>query len=109
MKSCLFCKIANKQISSRLEYEDDKILAFDDINPKAPVHILLVPKVHIASLNEIKEKDKELLGHLIYQAKALAQKKDIAGKGYRIMINCGRYAGQEVDHLHVHLLGGKPL
>jgi len=109
MKSCLFCKIANKQISSRLEYEDEKIFAFDDINPKAPVHILLVPKVHINSLNEIKEKDKDLLGHLIYQAKILAQKKDIADKGYRIIINCGKYAGQEVDHLHVHLLGGKPL
>jgi len=109
MEKCLFCQIADKQISSRLAYEDDQIIAFCDINPKAPVHILLVPKKHFASLNEMKERDKELLGHLIYQAKVLAQNKGINEKGYRIIINTGQYAGQEVKHLHVHLLGGKPM
>lgn len=109
MKECLFCQIAKKQISSRLVYEDEKIVAFSDINPKAPVHLLLVPKEHFTSLNEVKEKNKELLGHLVYQAKILAEKRNLGKRGYKLIINCGVWGGQAVKHLHLHLLGGKPL
>ena len=109
MVECLFCKIAKKEVFSSLVYEDDKIVAFPDINPKAPVHLLLIPKKHLTSLNEAKKEDKKLLGHLFYQAKVLAEKKNIAQNGYKLVLNCGKAAGQVVDHLHLHLLGGKPL
>ena len=90
-------------------YEDDQLVAFKDINPKAPVHILIIPKEHIASVNDLTEINEPLLGQMIIRAKALAVKSKIARSGYKLVLNCGRDAGQLVDHLHLHLLGGGPL
>jgi len=100
---CIFCKIINKERASDIVYEDDKVIAFKDINPKAPVHILVVPKKHIASINHIKEEDKELMGDLIWTAKNIAKEL----KGYKLIINVGREGGQVVDHIHLHLISGK--
>ncbi len=109
MKDCIFCKIINKEIPSEKVYEDENILAFEDINPKAPVHILLIPKLHFASLNEIPEEQKGLIGDLLFAAKKIAAKKKIDKKGYRIVLNTGKESGQEVSHVHFHLLGGRQM
>ncbi|MCX5782074.1 MAG: histidine triad nucleotide-binding protein [Elusimicrobia bacterium] len=106
-KDCLFCKIANKEIKSNIIFENDKLLAFSDINPQAPVHILIIPKKHITGLNEIGVADKELLGEIQLAAKEIAEKNNISKDGYRIVANCGPNAGQAVDHIHYHLLGGR--
>ncbi len=100
---CLFCKIVNKEIPADVIYEDDKIIAFKDINPKADIHILVIPKKHIVSINHLKEEDKTLIGDLILVIKKIAKDKNL--KGYKIIINVGREGGQIVDHLHLHLLG----
>ena len=105
---CLFCKIANKEIDTEIVYEDDEILAFKDINPKAPVHFLFIPKLHIATLNDMGEGDIDILGKLLIKVKEVAKKNGIAEDGYRVIINCNKNAGQEVFHIHVHLLGGRP-
>jgi histidine triad (HIT) family protein len=107
MKDCIFCKIVNKEIPSEKVYEDENILAFEDINPKAPVHILLVPKLHFTSLNEIPEDKKGLIGDMLLAAKKIAAQKKIDKKGYRIVLNTGKESGQEVSHIHFHLLGGR--
>lgn len=107
MNECLFCKISDKKISAKIEYEDEEIVAFDDINPKAPVHILIVPKKHIPSVAEITEGDTGLLGKMIFVAKKLAEEKGIAESGYRLVFNTKKNAGQIVDHIHLHLLGGQ--
>ncbi len=107
MKDCIFCKIVNKEIPSEKVYEDENILAFEDINPKAPVHILLVPKLHFTSLNEIPEDKKGLIGDMLLVAKKIAAQKKIDKKGYRIVLNTGKESGQEVSHIHFHLLGGR--
>jgi len=104
MNDCIFCQIAAKKVPSKIQYEDDEIIAFDDIAPKAPVHILIVPKRHIESVNELKKEDIELIGKVILVAKKLAQEKGL--KGYKLVFNVGREGGQLVDHLHLHLLGG---
>ncbi len=104
---CLFCKIANKEIESEVVYEDDEILAFKDINPKAPVHFLFIPKQHIASLNDIGEGDAGILGKIFLKVKEVAKKHGIDKNGYRTVINCNKDAGQEVFHVHAHLLGGR--
>ncbi len=88
-------------------YEDDVCVAFDDINPQAPTHILIIPRIHLASLNETKEEDVKILGHLLLTASDIAQKRDFAEKGYRVVINTNEDGGQTVFHLHVHLLGGR--
>lgn len=107
---CIFCKIAAKEIpAAKIRYEDTEIIAFDDINPKAKVHILFVPKKHIENLNEAKEEDTMLLGKLIKTARDLAQKLAIDESGYRLIINTKEHAGAAVDHLHLHLLGGEAL
>jgi len=106
---CLFCKIAHKEIPSERVFEDDEIVAFKDINPAAPIHILIVPKTHIATLNDLDKNHIELMGHMIHTAKKLAEEFKIHESGYRTVINCNSDAGQEVFHLHIHLLGGKPL
>ena len=103
---CIFCKIVKKEINSKIVYEDEKSLAFEDINPQAPVHILIVPKKHIGALREMKEKDKSLIGHLLRVASRIALEKGL-GEGYRIVINDGEKAGQSIFHLHFHLLGGR--
>ncbi len=104
---CLFCLISQRQAPAEVVFEDDKVMAFKDINPKAPVHLLIIPKKHISSLNDISEKDKELLGHLILIATHLAQEKNLKETGYRLVINTGPHSGQQIFHLHLHLLAGR--
>ena len=109
MNDCLFCKIVNKEIKVDIEYEDSDILAFFDIDPKAPIHILIIPKKHIPSLNELTEGDQLIAGKILIVAKKLAKKYNLDKSGYRVVTNTGRDAGQTVNHLHFHLLGGKEL
>jgi histidine triad (HIT) family protein len=106
--SCIFCKIVDLQIPSTPVYEDELSYAFADINPKAPVHILVVPREHIGSLNEAGKDKQALLGHLLWAAAEIARQKKLAN-GYRVVANIGDDAGQSVDHLHLHLLGGRQL
>ena len=107
MSECIFCKIVNKEIASNIVYEDDLVVAFRDINPQAPVHILIVPKEHIPTLRDIDEEKKHLISHAYMVAKKIAENEGIAEKGYRIVTNCGKDGGQTVYHLHFHLLGGR--
>lgn len=105
----LFLKIINKEIPADIVYEDDKVIAFKDINPSAPVHLLVVPRKHIKTTDDIGEDDKELIGHIIYVATKLARENDIAESGYRMQFNCREHGGQMVYHIHLHLMGGKQL
>lgn len=107
MEDCLFCKIINGEIPSKKVYEDEVAVAIRDINPQAPVHILILPRKHIPSLNDVNEEDKEILGHLFIVAKKIAEKEGIAERGYRTVVNCNREAGQTIFHIHIHLLGGR--
>jgi len=109
MEDCLFCKIIQKEIPASTVYEDERIVAFDDINPQAPIHVLLIPKEHYASLNDIPEEKKDVLSHLLLKAREIAREKKIAEKGYRIVLNTARESGQEVFHIHFHLLGGRQM
>jgi len=106
--NCLFCKIIRGEIPSKKVYEDDHILAFKDVNPKAPTHILVIPKQHIPTMQEVKQEHEALLGQLLHRASLIAKDKKL-DTGYRLVINCLDDAGQEVHHLHVHLLGGRKL
>jgi len=106
---CLFCKIAQGEIPADIIYEDDRVIAFDDIHPKAPVHKLIIPRKHIATVNDLDPKDNELIGHMTQIAKKLAKDFKVDQSGYRILMNCNKNAGQEVFHLHMHLLGGRIL
>jgi histidine triad (HIT) family protein len=106
--NCLFCKIVAGQIPSKPVFEDEQTYAFGDLHPQAPVHILIVPRKHIASTAEADAGDSDLLGHLVWAAAEIARDKGL-GKGYRLVINTGEDGGQTVDHLHVHLLGGRPM
>lgn len=105
----IFAKIIAKEIPAKIVYEDDRVLAFHDIQPKAPVHILIVPKKEMAKLNQATAADESLLGHLLVVAEQVAQQQGVAKHGYRLVINNGAQAGQAVPHLHVHLLGGRLL
>jgi len=107
MADCLFCKIAKKEIPSKAVYEDDRVYAFEDINPQAPLHVLIVPKKHIASLNEFEKNDGGLLAEMHLAAKKIAKDKGVSEKGYRTVFNIGPDAGMAVAHLHLHLLGGR--
>lgn len=109
MKDCIFCKIANKEISKEFISEDEKFLAFNDIYPKAPVHILIIPKSHIGPVNTLSEDNSKLVSDLILKAKEVAKQIGVSESGYRLIFNVGKDAGMEVDHLHLHLLAGKPL
>jgi len=106
MENCIFCKIAQKSAAAKVVYEDEKVMAFRDIFPKAPVHILLIPKKHIPTVDHIEFQDKELIGELFMVAKKIAKEEGVSDAGYRLIFNVGRDAGQTVDHLHLHLLGG---
>jgi histidine triad (HIT) family protein len=106
--NCLFCKIVNGEIPAQKVYEDECCIAFSDIHPQAPVHLLVIPRQHITSLADAKAEDKGLLGHLLSSATDLAAKQNLA-KGFRIVINTGDEGGQTVDHLHLHVLGGRPM
>jgi len=99
---CLFCKIVNKEAPAEIVYEDDRVMAFKDIHPKARIHLLIVPKKHIPSVNHLEIEDKTLMGELVLAAQKIAREKNL--KGYRLQINVGRPAGQIIDHLHLHLL-----
>ena len=107
MSDCLFCKIINNEIPSTKIYEDEKVLAFNDINPQSPVHILIIPKKHIASMNDFDETNIDILSHIFLVIKNIAKDKGLKEKGYRIVNNCGEQGGQTVDHIHFHLLGGQ--
>lgn len=106
---CIFCKIIAKTAPADTVYEDEKLMAFKDIDPKAPIHILIVPKKHIETVDHIEEYDKELIGEMFIAAKKIAKDVRVAREGYRLIFNVGRAAGQTIDHLHLHLLGGKKL
>lgn len=106
---CLFCKIIDKEIKANIVYEDKEVIAFDDLNPQAPIHKLIIPRKHISTLNDIKEEDKNIIGHLFYTAKLLAKKLNISENGFRTVINCNKDAGQAVFHIHLHLLGGRKM
>jgi len=106
---CLFCKIVNKEIPAAIVYEDDKFVVIRDINPAAPVHLLIIPRIHIASLNETSDQDVETLGQIQLLAVRLAKQENIAQNGYRLVNNCGPWGGQSINHLHYHLIGGKQL
>lgn len=109
MEDCIFCKIARKEIGSEIVYEDDAVVAFKDLEPQAPVHILIVPKKHIASLNELTAQDGDLLAKIVLAAQQIAKDNGIAESGYRLVNNCGAEGGQTVGHLHFHLLGGRQM
>jgi histidine triad (HIT) family protein len=109
MGDCIFCKIIEKKIPSTIVYEDNKVLAFNDINPVAPVHVIIIPKDHIANVNELTQDNASVIGDIHMAAKKIADKLGIADKGYRLINNCGADAGQTVFHLHYHLIGGVSL
>lgn len=109
MEDCIFCKIIRREIPSSIVYEDSEIIAFRDVNPQAPVHILVIPKKHIASLVDLKEKDELLVGKIYTVINKIAKQEGIDKKGFRVIVNCGDDGGQEVKHLHFHILGGKKL
>lgn len=109
MGNCLFCKIIKGEIPSTKVYEDDEILAFKDINPAAPVHILVIPKKHIESLAHLEKADEEIIGKIYTVINKIAEEQGVKEKGYRVIVNCGKDGGQEVMHLHFHLLAGTKL
>ncbi len=109
MSDCIFCKIASGEIPAKMVYQDEEILAFDDISPRAPVHILLIPRRHIATFNDPGPEEAPLLGRLLLKASDLARERGVDQTGYRLLANCNADGGQEVFHIHLHLLGGRPL
>ena len=109
METCLFCQIASRERPGKIVYEDEQSVAFEDIHPKAPIHILIVPRRHLATLLDASEADNALLGHLLSVANRIARQIGIADRGFRLVINCNSEGGQAVYHLHLHLLGGRPL
>jgi histidine triad (HIT) family protein len=107
MTDCIFCKIGTGQIPAGVVFQDEEVMAFEDLRPQAPVHVLIIPKRHIGGLNEAGSNDRMLLGRLLEVANLVAQRKRVAETGYRVVTNIGPNAGQSVFHLHVHLLGGR--
>lgn len=109
MEDCIFCKIINGEIPSEKVYEDEDVLAFKDINPAAPIHVLIIPKKHISTLMEIKEEDSELMAKIMGAVQQVAKIMNVDEKGFRLIANCGKDSGQEVMHIHFHLLAGRKL
>lgn len=109
MEDCLFCKIIKGEIPSAKVYEDDEILAFRDIHPVAPVHILVIPKKHISILTDLKQEDEAVVGRIYSVINKIAKQENIFESGFRVIVNCGEDGGQEVKHIHFHLIGGKKL
>jgi len=107
--SCIFCQIVAGKVPSEILYQDDQVIAFRDINPQSPIHLIIIPKRHIPSLAHLPQAELPLIGHMVNVANQLAKKEGIAEKGYRLAINCGEQGGQVVPHLHLHLLGGRKL
>jgi|SRR4030095_8565698 histidine triad (HIT) family protein len=106
---CLFCRIVRREIAADLVHEDDDVLAFRDINPQAPLHVLMIPKRHIATLNDLTAADAALVGKLVLAAQEFARREGIADAGYRTVMNCNVHGGQSVFHVHLHLLGGRAM
>ena len=104
---CLFCSICNGDIAADIVYQDEQVLAFRDISPQAPTHILVIPKRHITTINEMTPEDSGLIGHMVYTAQQLAAREGIAEDGYRLTLNCNEGGGQSVFHIHLHLMGGR--
>jgi|SRR3712207_1711432 len=109
MDNCIFCKIISGEIPSQKVYEDDLVISFKDINPEAPTHILIIPKKHISSLNDVTEEDCNIISNIFMVAKKLVKELGIDKEGYRIVSNCGKQGGQTVEHIHFHVLGGRSL
>ncbi|SCJ42394.1 HIT-like protein HI_0961 [uncultured Clostridium sp.] len=109
MDDCIFCKIATHEVPSNIVYEDEYAVAFNDLNPQTPVHVLVVPKKHIASIAAAQTEDEQLLGHLLLTVQRVAKALGVEESGYRVITNCGKDACQSVQHLHLHILGGKPM
>ena len=109
METCLFCRIAKRDLPSKMAYEDDQVIAFHDIKPVAPVHVLVCPRKHIATLNDVEAEDAPLLAHMFDVARKIAEQFGVAQKGYRTSFNVNAEAGQTVFHLHLHVIGGRPL
>jgi histidine triad (HIT) family protein len=109
MSECIFCKIVARTIPAALLYEDDLVVAFDDVNHQAPTHTLVIPRQHVGSMTELQESDVGLLGRLMLVGNKIAKQKGIAGDGYRLVVNTGAHGGQSVFHLHLHVLGGRHL
>jgi histidine triad (HIT) family protein len=107
--SCLFCRIVAGEIPAKIAYQDDALVAFHDVNPQSPVHVLIVPRKHIATLNDVTPDDEALIGRMLARAAALARELGIAARGYRAVFNCNSEAGQSVFHIHLHVLGGRPM
>lgn len=106
---CLFCKIINREIPASIVYEDDRVLAFNDINPQAPLHVLVVPKRHISTLADLRPDDDGIVGEIVRRAAAIADEQGITARGFRTVFNTNKDAGQTVFHIHLHLLGGRNL
>ncbi len=109
MAETIFDKIIRKEVPAQIVYEDEQCLAFKDINPQAPLHLLIIPKQQIATVNDIELAQRELVGHLFYAAGKIAKEQGVAEDGYRLVLNCNNHGGQTVYHIHVHMLAGKPL
>lgn len=109
MEDCIFCRIIKGEIPSKKVYEDDMVLAFEDINPVAPVHVLLIPKKHIKNINELEENNISILSHMVKTIPQIAKTMNIYESGYRVVNNCGEDGGQEVQHIHFHIIGGRKL
>lgn len=109
MSECIFCKIINGDIPATKVYEDDKVIAFNDVNPQSPTHVLIIPKEHIPSTNNIDENNSNIISHIFVVINKIAGEKGLSNQGYRIVNNCGEFGGQSVDHIHFHLLGGRQL
>ena len=109
MADCLFCRIARKEIPAKLVHEDDDVVAFEDLNPQAPVHVLVVPRRHVPSLNELEAGDDALAGKLLRVAAGIARARGVAEPGWRAVVNVGKEGGQVVFHVHLHVLGGRPM
>jgi len=107
--SCIFCKIIQKEIPANIIYEDELVVAFHDINPQAPFHLLVIPKKHLSTLLELREEDKDLIGHIYLVINKLAQDLGFSERGYRVVVNCKEEAGQTVFHIHFHVLAGRPM
>lgn len=108
MQDCLFCRVIAGEVPGTIVHQDDHVVAFKDINPQAPMHVLVVPRRHIATLNDLGPEDDDLVGELVRRAAALAGDQGYADRGYRTVFNCNREAGQTVFHIHLHVLGGRP-
>jgi len=106
---CIFCQIANKEIPVKFIFEDERLMAFNDLHPAASVHVLIVPKQHIPTINNITERDKSLLGEMILLAQKIASDGGIAPSGYKLIFNCGENGGQTIQHIHLHLIGGEKI